>query len=364
MSALGQAAPQPLPIVRRPRRFLPKPRETGKSFLFTFIVVVILAALLSPIVRAVFVSLKTPDQVGQLDAPEYPAALQTLDYAGKTYDVYEVPLPNGTTAALALFKKGRDSSQFIDPGHPDAAPITWQGSWRSLDRAWTFSPQWSNYATVLDQIDYSRLLFNTVALATIGMIGTILSCTLVAYGFARFRFPGRGLLFTVLIATIFLPYVVTLIPTYTFFLKLGWVGTWLPLLVPTFFANAYDVFLLRQYLLTIPREMDEAAAIDGAGPLRTLISVIVPQAWPAIIAVAIFHIVYAWNDFLAPLIYLSTKPDLQPLAVGLAHFNTLHYRNQAFIQAGTLMTMVIPVVILLIFQRFFTRGIVISGVEK
>jgi multiple sugar transport system permease protein len=92
--------------------------------------------------------------------------------------------------------------------------------------------------------------------------------------------------------------------------------------------------------------------------------VILPQAWPAIIAVAIFHIVYAWNDFLNPLIYLSTKPELQPLSTALAHFNTLHYRNQAFIQAGTVMTMVIPVVVFLIFQRVFTRGIVISGVEK
>src|SRR4029078_8941232 len=128
------------------------------------------------------------------------------------------------------------------------------------------------------------------------------------------------------------------IPTYTVFLKLGWVGTWLPLLVPTFFAKPYDVSRLGQYLLPIPREMDEAAAIDGAGPFRTLRSVIVPQAWPAIIAVSIFHVVSSWNYFFAPLIYLSTKPDLQTLALGLAHFNTLHYRNQAFIQAGTLMT--------------------------
>jgi multiple sugar transport system permease protein len=363
MSALGQAAQPPLPIVRRPRRFLPRPKETGKSFLFTFIVVVVLAAFLSPIVRATLVSLKTPEQVGQLDSPQYPATYATFDYQGKTYDVYDVPI-NGGTSALALVKKGRTSSQFVDPAHPDAGPITWPGSWRTLTRSWTFAPQWSNYETVWNEIDYPRLLFNTAALALIGMIGTVVSCTLVAYGFARFRFPGRGLLFTLLIATIFLPYVVTIIPTYTFFLRLGWVGTWLPLLVPAFFANAYDVFLLRQYLLTIPREMDEAASIDGAGPFRTLISVIIPQAWPAIIAVAIFHVVYAWNDFLAPLIYLSTKPDLQPLAVGLAHFNTLHYRNQAFIQAGTLMTMVIPIVIFLIFQRFFTRGIVISGVEK
>ena len=156
----------------------------------------------------------------------------------------------------------------------------------------------------------------------------------MAYGFARFRFPGRSLLFTLLVATIFLPYAVTLIPTYTVFVKLGWVGTWLPLLVPTFFANAFDVFLLRQYLLTIPREMDEAAAIDGAGPFRTLISVLVPQAWPVIIAVAIFHFVYSWNDFFGPLIYLSTKPELQPLAVGLASFNGIHYREPGLHPGG------------------------------
>ena len=150
------------------------------------------------------------------------------------------------------------------------------------------------------------------------MVGVVVSCTLVAYGFARFRFPGRSLLFMILIATIFLPGAVTVIPTYTVFSKIGWVGTWLPLLVPVFFANAFDVFLLRQYLMTIPREMDEAAAIDGAGPFRTLVSVILPQAWPVIIAVAIFHFVYSWNDFFNPLIYLSTKPELQTLAVGLA----------------------------------------------
>jgi multiple sugar transport system permease protein len=365
MSVIGQAARPTLPalpIRRRRRRFAPT-RNAGRSFLLTFVVVVILAAFLSPIVRSVFVSLRTTEQVGALDAPPWPAVHGEFDYQGKTYDVYDVPI-DGTVKPLALVKKGRESSQFVDPANATAGLITWEGAWRSLSRSWTFSPQFDNYATVWDQIEYPRLLFNTVAIALIGMVGTILSCTLVAYGFARFRFPGRGVLFTLLIATIFLPYAVTIIPTYTIFLQLGWVGTWLPLLVPTFFANAYDVFLLRQYLLTIPREMDEAAAIDGAGPFRTLTSVILPQAWPAIIAVAIFHVVYAWNDFLAPLIYLSTKPDLQPLAVGLAHFNTLHYRNQAFIQAGTLMTMVIPIVVFLIFQRFFTRGIVISGVEK
>jgi multiple sugar transport system permease protein len=196
------------------------------------------------------------------------------------------------------------------------------------------------------------------------MIGTVASCTLVAYGFARFRFPGRNLLFTLLIATIFLPAAVTLIPTYTIFAKLGWVNTWLPLLVPAFFANAYDVFLLRQYFLTIPRDLDEAASIDGAGAVRILRSVVLPQAWPVIIAVSIFHFVYAWNDFFGPLIYLSGARDLQPLQVGLANFNGIYYQNPAYIQAGTMMTLLIPVMLFVIFQRVFTRGIVITGVEK
>ena len=344
---------------RRPRR----PRDARRSFTITFILVVVLAAFLSPILRATLVSLKTPAQLAETDSPFLPSVPATFTWEGKDYDVYIVPLPEGSRE-LALVKPGRQQSDFLDPADPAAGAITWQGSWRTLERSWTLSPAWSNYSDVWALIDFPRLLFNTIAIALIGMVGVVVSCTLVAYGFARFRFPGRSFLFMILIATIFLPGAVTIIPTYTIFAKIGWVGTWLPLLVPVFFANAFDVFLLRQYLLTIPREMDEAAAIDGAGPFRTLVSVILPQAWPVVIAVAIFHFVYSWNDFFGPLIYLSTKPELQTLAVGLQRFNGIHYRNPAYVQAGTLMTMVIPVIIFLIFQRVFTRGIVITGVEK
>ncbi len=203
-----------------------------------------------------------------------------------------------------------------------------------------------------------------MAIAVISTIGTLLSCTLVAYGFARFKFPGRNFLFTLLIATIFLPAAVTIIPTYTIFQKLGWVGTWLPLLVPTFFANPFDVFLMRQYFMTIPTDLDEAAAIDGAGPFRTLWSVVLPQAWPVVIAVAIFHLVYSWNDFFGPLLYTSGNVQIQTIALGLQRFNGVHYREPGLIQAGTLMTMIIPVVAFLVFQRFFTRGIVVTGIEK
>jgi multiple sugar transport system permease protein len=344
---------------RRPR----KPRDATRSFALTFLMVAVLAAFLSPVLRAVMVSLKTPDQLSETNAPFLPSLPQTFDWQGKTYDIYIVPLEGGSKP-MALVKPGRAQSQFVDPANPSAPPVVWDGAWRTLDRSWTLAPAWGNFSDVWAIIDFPRLLFNTLMIAVIGMIGVVASCTLVAYGFARFRFPGRSILFTLLIATIFLPGAVTLVPTYTIFAKIGWVGTWLPLLVPTFFANAFDVFLIRQYMLTIPRDMDEAASIDGAGPFRTLISVILPQAWPAVVAVAIFHLVYSWNDFFNPLIYLSTKPELQTLAVGLQKFNGIHYRNPAYVQAGTLMTMVIPVILFLVFQRVFVRGVVISGVEK
>jgi multiple sugar transport system permease protein len=324
----------------------------------------VVIAFLSPLGYSALISLKTEEQISQANSPILPSDPRTFDYQGETYSVYYVPLPDGSTRELALFKKGRTQSDFIDPADPAAGTITWQGSWRTLSQPWQVAPQWGNYAEVWNDIEFPRLLFNTVALALIGTIGTVLSCTLVAYGFARFRFPGRGLLFTLLLATIFLPDAVTLIPTYTLFVKLGWVGTWLPLLVPAFFANAYDVFLIRQYLLTIPHDLDEAAAIDGAGAFRILRSVILPQAWPVIVAVSIFTFVYSWNDFFGPLIYLAGHDDIQPLQVGLSHFNGIYHTKANLIQAGNIMTLLIPVILFVIFQRVFTRGIVITGVEK
>ncbi len=153
-----------------------------------------------------------------------------------------VPI-DGTTRNLALFKKGRQESQFVDPENVAAGPITWQGSWRSLDSAWEFSPHLENFGAVWDLLDYPRLLFNTIAIAVIGMIGTLVSCTLVAYGFARFRFPGRNILFGLLIATIFLPTAVTLIPTYSRVRPAGLGGH---------VAAAAGAHVLRQRLRRVP----------------------------------------------------------------------------------------------------------------
>ena len=259
------AVDRPTRTRRRPSRLLPR------SFAVTFLATVIVAAFLAPLLQSVLTSLKSPEQTSALNSPLYPADIRrpTTSRARRTTSTSSRSTASSASWRCVTQGPAQDSD-FVDPANPDAGLINWVGAWRTLDQPWQLAPQWSNYGEVWDLIDFPLLLRNTILIALIGTTGTVVSCTLVAYGLSRFRFPGRNLMLLILIATIFLPSAVTLIPTYTIFVKLGWVGTWLPLLVPTFFANAYDVFLLRQYLMTIPPELDEAAAIDGAGPFRTL----------------------------------------------------------------------------------------------
>lgn len=347
-------------VVRRPV----DRRGILRSFGVTFFAVVVLAAFLSPLLRTTMMALKTPEQIGATNAPFWPATPATFEFEGEVLDVYIVPMPDGSVPELALLQPGRQESTFVDPANPGGEPIIWEGSWRVLERPWALDAHWQNFTDAWTIIDFPLLIRNTALLALIGTVGTLLSCVSVAYGFSRFRFRGRNFLFLILLSTIFLPVTVTLIPTYTIFVKLGFVGTWLPLLIPAFFANAYDVFLLRQYFMTLPRELDDAAKIDGAGPFRILWSVILPQSWAVIVAVAVFHVVYTWNLYFEPLLYLSSKPDLQPIATGLAQFNSRYAQQVELVQAATLMTIVIPMIIFFMSQRFFMRGIVITGVEK
>jgi len=286
------------------------------------------------------------------------------DYVGKTLDIFTVPLESGKKD-LALLKGFQKGSVFIDPANVAAGPIAWNGGYyKALPRAWVLSPTWHNYVEMWDAIKYPRLLGNTAWYAFSTTIGVLLSCILVAFGFSRFRFPGRDFLFLVLISVMFLPGTVTIVPTYTFFTKIGWVGTWLPLIVPAFFANPYDTFMLRQYFMTLPRELDESAMLDGAGPLRILWDIILPQSWPAVVAVTIFHVVWAWNDYFGPLVYLARNMDALPVSVALARFNGMFGQRPELIQAGALLTLIIPLFIFVIAQRFFIQGIVITGVDK
>ncbi len=340
--------------------------------LVTLFTLALLVVFLSPFAFMVFTSLKTQDQISIVGAPIWPAAPSTIDYKGQPIGLYTVPLgkcdgfdPADTTKkSLGMVTKGRVSSVFVDPDNLAKGEFTCNVSWRALDRPWMFSPTWENYTLVWQTIEFPRLLWNTFFYAFTTAIAVVVSCTIVAYGFARYHFPGQDILFVVLISTLFLPFAVTLVPTYLVFKELHWLGTWAPLIVPSFFANAFNVFLLRQYFLTLPRELDEAAMIDGAGPFRILWSVIIPQSYPALVAVFVFHIVYAWNDFFGPLIYLQTNRSLWPINVALSNFNGIYGQKPQLIQAGALMALILPLFLFLLAQRFFIQGIVVTGVEK
>ena len=344
------------PVARIYRRYL------GRASL-TLFALILVSAFLLPLLFMVTTALQQPGQRTTPGAPIYPAAPLTGTYEGAEYPIYVVPI-DGANRQLILIEKGRESSVFVDPADPSATPIVWQGRWRTLEQAWSFAPNFNNFASVWDQLNFPRLLFNTAAIAVLSTIAAVLSSALVAYGFARFRFPGRNILFVILIATIILPFQVTLIPTYVIFTWLGWNGTWLPLIVPHLFANAFNVFLLRQYFMSIPRDLDEAAMIDGASPFRILRSVILPLSVPALVAVSLFHFFFAWNDFFVPLLYLSSTPDLQPLSIAIQRFNALFVSEPTLIQAAALMTMAVPVVVFFLAQRAFMRGVVVTGVDK
>ena len=221
---------------------------------------------------------------------------------------------------------------------------------------------WENYPEALRQMKFNKLIINTLLVTFVGMAGMLFSCSLVAYGFSRFRAPWLNVLFILLLSTIMLPSQVRLLPTYVLFNKLGWVDTLLPLIVPQFFANAYDVFLLRQFFLTIPLELDDAAKIDGASPLQTLLYVILPQARPALVSVAIFHFLYAWNDFYEPLIYLHS-PENWTLSVGLQTFNALYAVNANYIMAASAVMILPPIILYFLAQKIFTQGVVFTGIK-
>jgi multiple sugar transport system permease protein len=331
----------------------------------TMLALIILMIFLMPLGYGAVTSLKSESQATDARAPILPSDVVMYQYGEDEYEVFFVPAEDGTMQKWALISARRNESEFIDIANPDAGLITWAGNWRGLEQVRNLSIHWENYPEAWNEISFLRLLGNTLMYAFVTMIGTLTTSSLVAYGFARFRFPFKNVLFIILISTIILPPAVTLIPTYAFYVRvLGWGGTWLPLIVPHMFGNAYNIFLLRQYFLTVPREMEEAATVDGAGPLRIFVSVILPQAVPALTAVALFHFFFAWNDFFGPLIYLAGNRQANPITVGLTEFNGLYSAEPQLILAASIISMILPLTIFFLAQRVFIQGIVITGVDK
>ena len=264
----------------------------------TLFALTILAIYLMPMAYGVITSLKSKAQTSDPGAPVWPAEAVSFEYEGDNYDVLQVPTESGIRH-WALVKKGRRASQFVDPANPAARADRMGGQLAPARAGARIRRAMGQLPAAWETIDFARLLANTLLYAFITMFGTVAASSCAAYGFARFNFPFKNLLFMIMIGTIVLPPAVTLVPTYAFFVNvLDWGGTWLPLIVPAMFGNAYNIFLLRQYFLTIPREMEEAAQIDGAGRIRTFVAVILPQAVPALTAVSLFPLLLRLERFL------------------------------------------------------------------
>lgn len=225
-------------------------------------------------------------------------------------------------------------------------------------------PQWQNYITGWNSITppFTRYYANTIYITVMNIIGLVLSSSLVAFGFARIKFWGRNWIFLVLLATMMLPSQVTLIPIYLFWSKLGLVNTFWPLIAPEWLTNAYNVFLLRQFFMTINTELDDAARIDGAGWFRIYWNIIMPLSRPALGVIAIQAFAWNWNNYLGPLIYLS-KPDMLTVAIALRLFETQQSARIPLTMAMTVVALIPVLIVFYIAQAKFIQGIVVSGVK-
>ncbi len=257
-----------------------------------------------------------------------------------------------------------------------AFPLFWTASsslqtWQEL-RSYTphllpENPQWGNYAKVFQAVPFARWMFNSFLIVAITIPGTIITATMTAYSFARFNFVGKNVWFVLLLGTMMIPSTVTVIPQYLLFFKMKLINTYVPLTIGAWLGGgAFMVFLLRQFIMSIPRDLDEAATIDGAGPFKILWSVIVPLMKPVLSTVAILQFLTEWNDFFGPFIYLN-RINLYTAAVGLRTFQTFPMettdpRDHLLMAGAAIMT--VPVLILFASaQRYFTQGVVMSGLK-
>lgn len=221
---------------------------------------------------------------------------------------------------------------------------------------------WSNFIDALTAQPFALYARNTLLLVVVNVIGQVFSCTLIAYGFARLRFPGRNVLFMIMLATLLIPEQITMIPLFVLYRTLGWVGTYFPLTVPSFFGNAFFIFLLRQYMLTLPYELDEAARIDGCNTWQILYRILVPLCLPPLTIIVVYTFTGVYNDFLGPLIYLS-DPSTFTLAIGLANFVGRYTSQWNYLMAASLVVLLPLLVTYYFAQRHLIGGIASFGLK-
>jgi multiple sugar transport system permease protein len=295
-----------------------------------------------------------------------------VEINGEEYPLYNVKTPDGVKQYAAL-KIESGVAYFVDPANPDVVIPTelQQGAERVAQLVEEISFRWQNFPDAMNRgsrpgVGASFWVYfrNSLIVAFFTIIGTLISNTPVAYAFARLKFPGRDILFVIILATMMLPFQVTMIPIYLLFNDtLGWGDTFLPLIIPTFFANAWDVFLLRQFFKTIPEEMCDAARVDGASEWQIFTQIVLPLSTPVLATITVFTFLYAWNDFTGPLLFLNSPRNFT-MALGLQDFQgqkTIIW-NQ-LMAAATVFTL--PIIVAFFFaQRTFIQGIKLTGSKE
>jgi ABC-type glycerol-3-phosphate transport system permease component len=250
-------------------------------------------------------------------------------------------------------------------------PLFWalSSSFKSDYQVMQFPPQWipsplrwQNYPEALTYIPFGRFALNTLFIAAAAIFGNLLSCTIIAYGFARLRAPGKNFFFILMLSTMMLVEPVRIIPLYIEFNKLGWIDSFLPLIVPAFFGSPFYIFLLRQFFMNIPLELEEAALIDGANRFQILWKVIVPLSKPALAAIAIFNFQGVWNDFLYPLVFLHKQTNYT-IALGLNFFRSTYTVHWGWLMAASIVALLPMVIIFFFAQRYFIQGITFTGIK-
>ena len=335
---------------------------TGTAFV-NLSVFMLLMVYLSPLSYMLVTSLESHSQLQDRGAPPWPVQVVTYTYQGTPYTLYNVPTENGIKQ-WALIKPARTDSDFIDPANPNAGLIHWQGTWRTLNKVYVPNPTLDNFIGLWKTVKYIPILGNTLFVVFVSGIGVLCASIAVAYGISRFPIPGGNLLLLLMIGTIMIPDSILIVPSFFIFTRvLNWNGSYLPLILPPFFGSGVYIFLLRQKFKSIPRDLDEAAMLDGAGPLRILISIILPQSIPIVTTVALLHFFNMWNELRVSSLYLGIRPDLQTIAFTGQNAGGFGSTSE-ITQASTVLLLLVPTVILLLSQRFFMQDMIITGSEK
>jgi len=277
----------------------------------------------------------------------------------------------GQALSLALIGRIAAYIVLIIGGITMVAPFFWMisTSLKNIATAQVFPPQlfptnplWSNYVEIFVRVPFARFILNSFEITLIGVAGQLITTSMAGFAFARLRFWARDFWFVILLSTLMIPNQVTLVPQYLIFKQLGWINTHLPLTVPFWFGGAFGTFLTRQFFLSIPQDLTDAAKVDGCNPLRMYWQISMPLAGPVLATLAVFTFMGRWNDLLGPLIYLN-KIDLMTVTIGISYFTGQYYSDMPLVMAASLVSVLPTLVLFIVAQKYFVQGVVLSGLK-